>query len=55
MTVLTVREVADRLRISPDAVYGAVTRGELRAIRIGRAYRIREEAYEEWIQRQEAR
>ncbi len=32
---LTVAEVADKLRLSEDAVYGLLARGDLRGVRIG--------------------
>ena len=38
--VLTADEAADALRISRWAVYEAVKRGELRAVRLGRTLRI---------------
>jgi excisionase family DNA binding protein len=40
--LLKAREVAAAARVSVGSVYRAVERGELRAVRIGRAYRIRE-------------
>lgn len=39
---LTVNEVAERLKVSTKTVYRAVESGELRASRIGRAWRISE-------------
>lgn len=41
--MLTVREVAERLKLSPGAVYKAVDRGELECHRFGAAIRISEE------------
>lgn len=35
MTLLTVKEVAERLRVSPACVYALVTNGQLPAVRIG--------------------
>jgi excisionase family DNA binding protein len=40
--LLTVNEVAERLKVSTKTVYRAVEAGELRASRIGRAWRISE-------------
>lgn len=37
---LTVREVMVRLRMSKNAIYEALERGEIPSVRIGRAYRI---------------
>lgn len=42
----TVREVADRLRVSPKTIYRMAERGELRAIRLGDVYRIPRESLE---------
>ena len=39
--MLTVKEVAAILRVGRNQLYQAVTRGEIRAIRIGRTIRIR--------------
>ena len=50
MPILTVTEVADRWRCSPDTVYRAISAGRLKAFRVGKEYRIREsevERYEE--------
>jgi excisionase family DNA binding protein len=38
-TLLTVAEVAERLRVSPWSVYRRVASGELRALRIGTSAR----------------
>ena len=38
---LTVKQVAERLSVSPKTVYDMVEKGRLRCIRIGRAIRIR--------------
>lgn len=42
-TLLTVAEVADMLRVSTMTVYRLVKSGELRALQIGKSYRLREE------------
>ena len=42
----TVKEVADRLRVSAKTIYRLVERGELRAIRLGDVYRIPREEFE---------
>lgn len=41
--LLTVAEVADMLRVSTMTVYRLVKSGELRALQIGKSYRLREE------------
>jgi excisionase family DNA binding protein len=40
---VTVNEVAQLMRVSKMTVYRLITQGDLPAVRIGRAYRIREE------------
>lgn len=40
--LLTVREVADAMRVSHMTVYRLIKAGELPAIRVGRNFRIRE-------------
>lgn len=37
---LTVKEVADILKIPPRTVYGLIQRGELKAVKVGRRIRI---------------
>lgn len=41
--LLTAGEVAEQLRVSTMTVYRLIKRGELRAVRVGRNYRVREE------------
>lgn len=41
--LLTPKEVAARLRVTDDTVRNWITRGELRATRAGKQYRITEE------------
>jgi excisionase family DNA binding protein len=40
--LLTVREVAEAMRVSTMTVYRLIKAGELRAIRVGKHFRIRE-------------
>jgi excisionase family DNA binding protein len=40
--LLTVREVASTMRVSNMTVYRLIRAGDLRAIQIGKSYRIRE-------------
>jgi excisionase family DNA binding protein len=50
MTLLTVKEVADRLRISEPTCYRIIAAGELKSTRISdRILRVTEEALEEFI------
>ena len=47
MNLLTVPEVADRLRVSKETVRRWCRSGKLRAFPAGRAYRIHEDAVQE--------
>ena len=47
--MLTVKEVAMRLRLGRNATYDAIERGEIPAKRIGRLYRISTVAFEAWL------
>ena len=47
--LLTVAEVADVLRVSTMTVYRLIQRGELAALRVGRSYRIRAGALDEYL------
>jgi excisionase family DNA binding protein len=49
--LLSVREVAEILRLHPQTVYGKVTQGEIPSTKIGRAIRFDRRAIEDWIQR----
>lgn len=40
--LLTVREVADAIRVSTMTVYRLINGGELQAIRVGKHFRVRE-------------
>jgi excisionase family DNA binding protein len=46
---LTPREVADLLRVSSMTVYRLIKSGELRAVRVGKAYRILEEDVDAYL------
>ena len=48
---LTVQEVADRARVSKMTIYRLVHSGELRAVRIGRSFRVPERAVDELLGR----
>lgn len=48
--LLTAEEVATRLNIRSETVRGWIRRGRLRGIRVGRLWRIRESALEEFLQ-----
>jgi excisionase family DNA binding protein len=49
--MLTVREVAERLRVSSSTVYGLCERGELPHLRVSNAIRIRPEDLDEFLAR----
>jgi excisionase family DNA binding protein len=51
MTLLTVAEVADTMRVSRMTVYRMVHSGELPAIRFGRSYRIPAVAVKDLLRR----
>jgi len=49
---LTVLEVADQLRVSTMTVYRLIKSGELRAVRVGKSYRLREEDVDAYLSKQ---
>jgi excisionase family DNA binding protein len=48
--LLTVGEVASVMRVSRMTVYRLIRRGQLRAIRVGRNYRVREEDLKAYLE-----
>jgi excisionase family DNA binding protein len=48
---LTVAEVAALMRVSKMTVYRLVHSGELPAVRVGRSFRVREDAVNEYLRR----
>ncbi|AWT25338.1 MULTISPECIES: helix-turn-helix domain-containing protein [Corynebacterium] len=48
-TFLTVAEVADLMRVSKMTVYRLVHAGELPAVRVGRSFRVHEQAVEDYL------
>lgn len=48
-TFLTVAEVAEMMRVSKMTVYRLVHAGELPAVRVGRSFRVHEEAVNEYL------
>jgi excisionase family DNA binding protein len=46
---LTPREVADHLRVSSMTVYRLIKSGQLRAVRVGKAYRIQEDDVDAYL------
>ncbi len=47
---LTVQEVADLMRVSSMTVYRLIKSGEMRAARVGRSFRVREEDVNEYLE-----
>jgi excisionase family DNA binding protein len=47
--LLTVNEVADLLRVSRMTVYRLIKDGQMKAIRVGRNYRLREDDVDEYL------
>lgn len=47
---LTVQEVADLMRVSSMTVYRLIKSGEMRAARVGRSFRVREEDVDEYLE-----
>jgi excisionase family DNA binding protein len=47
---LTVAEVAKQLRVSNMTVYRLIKAGEMRAVRIGRGYRLKEDDVRNYLQ-----
>lgn len=50
--LLTVAEVATVMRVSRMTVYRLIRRGQLKAIRVGRNYRVREQDLNEYLEAQ---
>ena len=48
-TILTVREVAEYLRLSEAKVYRLVNAGRLPVVRIGKTWRFRKDLLDEWL------
>ena len=49
---VTVLEVADQLRVSTMTVYRLIKSGELRAVRVGKSYRLREDDMDAYLSKQ---
>ena len=48
--LLTVAEVATALQVSRMTVYRLIRRGQLKAIRVGRNYRVREDDLNQYLE-----
>lgn len=49
LTILTVREVAEYLRMSETKVYRLVKERQLPVVRIGKAWRFRKDLLDDWL------
>ena len=49
---LTAAEVASLLRVSTMTVYRLIKSGELRAVRVGKSYRLREDDIDAYLSKQ---
>lgn len=49
MELLTVKEVADILKISRQAVHKKIKKGELKTILVGKRYRISKDWFEDYL------
>lgn len=49
LTILTVREVAEYLRLSETKVYRLVKQRQLPVFRIGKSWRFRKDLLDEWL------
>lgn len=49
MTVLTLKEVAERLRLHPNTLRRYIKKGKLAAMKFGRVWRIEEKDLEEFM------
>lgn len=50
-TFLTVAEVAEQMRVSKMTVYRLVHAGTLEAVRVGRSFRVPEEAVQRYLEK----
>jgi excisionase family DNA binding protein len=50
--IMTVRDVADYLRLSEAKVYRMAKGGEVPALRMGKSWRFRKDLIDDWIRRE---
>ena len=53
-SLLTIRQVAKYLQVVPITVYRMIDRGDLKASKVGRVWRIRFQDVQEYLERTEA-
>jgi len=51
--MLTVNEVAEKLKLNPQTVYRLIRDGHLKAHKLGRTVRITEESYRDYLKKTE--
>jgi excisionase family DNA binding protein len=49
--VLTIPQVAKRLKVSPNTVYRLISAGELAVVKVGSVSRVSEEALQDYVDR----
>jgi len=54
-SLLTVKEVAETLKVTERTVYNLIERGDIPRVKVGRAVRIRREDMKDYIERQSER
>jgi excisionase family DNA binding protein len=54
-TWLTVKEVAQYLKLSPDLIYKLAQRGKIPASKVGTAWRFRKQKIDQWMEAHENR
>lgn len=48
--MLTIQEVADKLRVSRETIRKVIIKGDLKALKIGTEYRIQESDFQEYLE-----
>lgn len=52
-TILTIREIAEYLKIKEKTAYALAARGDIPGFKVGGSWRFRHSEIEKWIRRQE--
>jgi len=52
-TILTIREIAEYLKIKEKTAYALVARGDIPGFKVGGSWRFRRSEIEKWIKKQE--
>lgn len=48
-SLLTIREVAEKLRLSAQTIYKMLKSGDLKGVRVGKQWRFMENDIDEWL------